>query len=160
MVVRLLTHICVARPQWVPDFHSEGSWWRHQMETFSALLALCEGNSPVNSPHKGQWRGAFMLSLIRDWINRWVNNREAGDLRCHRAHNDVIIIIWPFSRWEIVRKTNLFFIYPTINQIQRNKGWWNDLPAALQHYSVGADKSCWARWWELLCRWWAELNQR
>ena len=33
-------------------------WWRHQMETFSALLALCTGNSPVpvNSPHKGQWQ--------------------------------------------------------------------------------------------------------
>ena len=24
------------------------SWWRHQMETFSALLALCAGNSPVS----------------------------------------------------------------------------------------------------------------
>ena len=23
------------------------SWWRHQMETFSALLAICAGNSPV-----------------------------------------------------------------------------------------------------------------
>ena len=33
------------------------TWWRHQMEIFSALLALCAGNSPVNSPHKGQWRG-------------------------------------------------------------------------------------------------------
>ena len=39
-------------------------WWRHQMETFSALLARCEGNSPVNSPHKGQWRGDLMFSLI------------------------------------------------------------------------------------------------
>ena len=41
-------------------------WWRHQMETFSALLALCAGNSPVpvNSPHKGQWCGALMFSLI------------------------------------------------------------------------------------------------
>ena len=36
------------------------SWWRHQMETFSALLALCEGNPPMVSPHKGQWRGALM----------------------------------------------------------------------------------------------------
>ena len=26
-------------------------WWRHQMETFSPLLAIREGNSPVNSPH-------------------------------------------------------------------------------------------------------------
>ena len=24
-----------------------GIWWRHQMETFSALLAICAGNSPV-----------------------------------------------------------------------------------------------------------------
>ena len=23
------------------------SWWRHAMETFSALLGLCAGNSPV-----------------------------------------------------------------------------------------------------------------
>ena len=47
------------------------SWWRHQMETFSALLALCAGNSPVqvNSPHKGQWRGALTFSLISVWIN-------------------------------------------------------------------------------------------
>ena len=60
-------------------------WWRHQMETFSALLAICAGNSP----HKGQWRGALVFSLICVRINSWVNNREAGDLRCHRAHYDV-----------------------------------------------------------------------
>ena len=28
--------------------------------------------SPVNSPHKGQWGGALMFSLICDWINGWV----------------------------------------------------------------------------------------
>ena len=69
------------------------SWWRHQMETFSALLALCAGNSPVpvNSPHKGQWRGAWMFSLISACINAWVNNREAGDLRRHRGHYDAIV---------------------------------------------------------------------
>ena len=48
---------------------------------------------PVNSPHKGQWRGALMFSLICAWINDWVNNRKAGDLRCHRAHYDVIVKI-------------------------------------------------------------------
>ena len=70
------------------------SWWRHQMETFSALLALCAGNSPgpVNSPHKGQWRGALMFSLICARINDWVNNREAGDLRRHRGHYDVNVM--------------------------------------------------------------------
>ena len=66
------------------------------METFSALLALCAGNSPVpvNSPHKGQWHGALIFSLICAWINDWVNNREAGDLRRHRGHYDVIVMTW------------------------------------------------------------------
>ena len=71
-------------------------WWRHQMETFSALLAIwfLRGihRSPVKSPHKCQWRGALMLSLICALINSRVNNREAGDLRCHRAHYDVTVI--------------------------------------------------------------------
>ena len=71
-----MTRICRTRmwPSLCP-------WWRHQMETFSESLAICAGNSPapVNSPHKGQWRGALMFSLICVWINDWVNNREAGD---------------------------------------------------------------------------------
>ena len=46
----------------------------------------------VTSPHKGQWRGILMLSLICARINRWVNNREAGDLRRRRAHYDVIAL--------------------------------------------------------------------
>ena len=60
-------------------------WWLHQMETFSALPTLCTGNSPVNSTHKGQWRGTLMFSLIC-WINGWVSNHKAGDLRRHRDH--------------------------------------------------------------------------
>ena len=56
--------------------------------------------SPVNSPHKGQWRGALMFSLIHTWINVWVNKRKAGDLRRHRAHYDVIVmILW--RQWSI-----------------------------------------------------------
>ena len=58
---------------------------------FSALLAICS-RSPVNSPHKGQWRGAWMFSLTCDWINGWVNNREASDLGRLRALYDVTIM--------------------------------------------------------------------
>ena len=47
---------------------------------------------PVNSSHKGQWRGDLMFSLIYAWINGWVNNREAGDVRRHRAHHDVTVM--------------------------------------------------------------------
>ena len=49
--------------------------------------------SPVNFPHKGQWRGALMFSLIYAWINDWVNNREAGDLRRQHGHYDVIVML-------------------------------------------------------------------
>ena len=48
---------------------------------------------PVNSPHKCQWRGALMFSLICAWIKVWVNNRGTGDLRRHRAHYDVTVMI-------------------------------------------------------------------
>ena len=42
--------------------------------------------------YKGQWRGALMFSFICAWMNGWVNNREAGDLRRHRVHYDFIVI--------------------------------------------------------------------
>ena len=70
------------------------AWWRHQMEKKSAVQAFVRGihRSPVNSPHKGQRRWALMFSLICVWINGWVNNREAGDLRRFRTHYDVIVM--------------------------------------------------------------------
>ena len=69
-------------------------WWRHQMETFSALLVICAGihRLTVNSQHKGQWRGALIFSLIYAWINVWVNYRKAGDLRRFCAHYGVIVM--------------------------------------------------------------------
>ena len=45
--------------------------------------------SPVNSTHKGQWRGALMFCLI---CTCWVNNRDAGDLGRHLAHYDVTVM--------------------------------------------------------------------
>ena len=48
--------------------------------------------SPVNSPHKGQWCGALMFTLICARVNCSVNNREAGDLRRYRTHYDVIVM--------------------------------------------------------------------
>ena len=70
------------------------SWWRHQMETLSALLTLCAGNSPVTGkfPLQRPLTRSFDFSLIWDWIHSWVNNRDAGDLKHHRAHYDVIVM--------------------------------------------------------------------
>ena len=72
------------------------------METFPRYWPFVRGihRSPVNSPHKGQWRGALMFYLICVWINGWVNNREAGDLRRYRAHYDVTVMrlsCWGFQ---------------------------------------------------------------
>ena len=62
---------------------------------------LCSRNWPfVRGIHrsrwiprtKGQWRGTLIFSLICVWINSWVNNREAGDLRRHRGHYDVSVM--------------------------------------------------------------------
>ena len=60
-----------------------GTWWRHQMETFSALMAICAGKSPVTGEFTAQRpvTRSFDFSLICVWINGWVNNGEAGDLR-------------------------------------------------------------------------------
>ena len=76
------------------------AWWRHQMESFTHSWPFVRGihRSPVNSPHKGQRRGALMFSLICVWINAWVNNREAGDFRCYHAHYSVTVM---GCRWKI-----------------------------------------------------------
>ena len=73
--------------------HDYNSWWRHQMETFSALLALCAGNSPVTGefPAQSPVTRSFDVSLICASIHGWANNRKAGNLRCHRAHYDVTV---------------------------------------------------------------------
>ena len=90
--------------KWTGLCKFSSSWWRHHMETFSALLALCAGNSPVTRefPHKGQWCGALMFSFICAWTNGWENNRDACDLRRNRAHYDVTVtfleIYWSAMR--------------------------------------------------------------
>ena len=75
-------------------YHNKNNvpWWRHQMQTFSALLTSCTGNSPVNSPRKGQWRVGLMFYLICAGTNSWVNNRDAGDLRHPRSHYEDIVM--------------------------------------------------------------------
>ena len=72
--------------------------WKH----FPCYWTFVRGihRPPMNSPHKGQWRGALMFSLICAWINGWVNNRAAGDLRRYRAHYDVTVMqLVPIRFW-------------------------------------------------------------
>ena len=64
--------------------------WNH----FPCYWPFVRGNhrSPMKSPHKGKWRGALIFSLNCAWINGWVNNGEAGDLRRHHARYDATVM--------------------------------------------------------------------
>ena len=105
-----LTYICGTRGSWVKrgpgtcvtnellylnhphgngNLHDDVIKWKHFPGNWPFVWGI--HRSPVNSPHKGQWRGALMFSFICVWINDWVNNREAGDLRRYHAHCDVIV---------------------------------------------------------------------
>ena len=68
----------VSKPDHIP-------WWRHQIETFSVILVLCAGISPVTSDAELWW-----VFLFVPWINRWVNNRGVGDFRRQCVHYDVM----------------------------------------------------------------------
>ena len=70
--------------------HDDIIKWKHFPRYWPFVRVI--HRSPVNSPHKGQWCGSLMFSLICFWINGWVNNREAGDLRRYHAHYDVTVM--------------------------------------------------------------------
>ena len=70
--------------------HDDVIKWKHFPRHWPFVRGI--HRSPLNSPHKGQWRGALMFSLICPWIIGWVNNRETGDFRRHCAHYDVTVM--------------------------------------------------------------------
>ena len=83
-------HWCGKRFHDIGLSHDDVIKWKH----FPRYCPFVRGihRSPVHSPHKGQWRGALMFTLICARINGWVNNREAGDLRRYRTHYDVTVM--------------------------------------------------------------------
>ena len=56
--------------------------------------------SPVNSPQKGQWRGALAFSMICAWTNGWVNNQGAM-FETPSRHYDVTSLGYNCSSEEI-----------------------------------------------------------
>ena len=88
--------------------HNDVIKWKHYPRYWPFVRGI--HRSPVNSQHKGQWRGALVFSLICAWINGWANSRMAGDLRRHRSHCDVTVMVftWHHSRitwsWEVINR--------------------------------------------------------
>ena len=72
------------------------AWWRHHMETFSTLLAICAGNSavagefPPKRPVTRSFDVFFHLCLNKRLSK--TNIGEVGDLKSHRTHYDVIVM--------------------------------------------------------------------
>ena len=79
-------------------YHDDVIKWKHFPHYWPFVRGI--HRSPVNSPHKGQWRGALMFSMICIWINGWVNNHEAVDLTGYRAHYGVTVM----ETWNITRR--------------------------------------------------------
>ena len=82
------------KTNWTCCQHDDVIKWKHFPRNWPFVRGI--HRSPVNFPHKGQWRGALMFSLIYAWINDWVNNHEAGDLRRQHGHYDVIVMSCKF----------------------------------------------------------------
>ena len=94
-MVDILKSGCSSWRRWC--FHDDVMKWKH----FPRYWPFVRGihRSPGNSPHKGQWRGAVMLSLICAWTNSWASNRDAGGFKHHRAHDEVTVM-FPTVRLE------------------------------------------------------------
>ena len=68
------------------------TWWRHKMETFAALQAICAGNSPVTGGFPTQRPVTRSFDVFFDLRLNKRLSREAGDWRRYRAHYDVIVM--------------------------------------------------------------------
>ena len=86
------------------------------METISVLLPICAGNSPMSGEFRAQRQVTRMFSLICARINSWVNNREAGDLRRHRAHYD-FSVMW-YAGFE-VQKVFMRLLFLAVNAVHK-----------------------------------------
>ena len=81
-------------PKWCPwlikspRYHDDVIKWK-----IFRVTGICAGNSPVTGEFLAKASYALMFSLISAWINGWVNNCGSGDLRPHRAHYDVIVML-------------------------------------------------------------------
>ena len=105
-IISLLTHLMKGRCRWYyRQYHDDVIKWKH----FPRYWLFVRGihRSPMNSPHKGQWRGALMFSFIFVRTSSWVNNREAGGLRRHRAHYDVILMLPMALSWK--KSSDLYY---------------------------------------------------
>ena len=127
--------------------------WRHQTETFSVLLALCAGNSPVTGEFPSQRPVTGSFDVFIDWVNDY----KAGDLGRHRVPYYVIVmflktVTWPCTLWgwaslfwcwwfRVVSECILSY---TPHKKFSNTWWWDcGSRNSSKIWNVGCTKSKW-----------------
>ena len=106
-----------------PEDHDDVIKWKH----FPRYGPFVRGihRSPVNPPHKGQWRGALMFSSICAWINGWGNNHEAGDLRRYRTHHyEVIVMYLAFCLIQVMWQSYITGLFFAAHSVYLNVQMW------------------------------------
>ena len=90
------------------SWHFSPSWWRHQMEAFSALLAICAGNSPVTGEYLRSSRAAFdklvILCMLKDAKSKWTSQ---GFINKNMWH--VLIFTYGIQHYSVESVQNLDF---------------------------------------------------
>ena len=71
-------------------YHDGVVKWKHFLRYWPFVKGI--HGSPVDYPHKGQWRWALMFSLICVWTNGWANNRDASYLRRQFTYYDITVM--------------------------------------------------------------------
>ena len=126
--------------------HDDVINWKHFPRYWTFVRGI--HRSSVNSPHKGQSRGALMFSLICAQINGWINNRDASDLRRHRAHYEVIVMQSVSLCFEATPRISCDFEHsdcPDFSQDPSDQEDWHRLKAkqdsvVKRDHSIGSGK--------------------
>ena len=77
-----------------PIRRQDATWWRHQIETFFALLALCAGNSPVSGEFLSQRSVTRSIDVFFDLCLNKRLSKQSGGWWFETPHYDVIVMIW------------------------------------------------------------------
>ena len=151
------------------------SWWHHRMETFSVLLAICAGISPITGEFPARRPVTRSFDVFFDLrLNKWLS-KCAGDLRSHRAHYDVTVMlcrqvttapwevraphharqahtwtIWVATHWSIVRRA----VQATLVMFGDCRSQWRHVTQASIVSQVRTAKFLWQIWlthrpWEI-----------
>ena len=123
--IRILVLMKVVRRYWrvmclIAPCGLESTWWRHQMETFSTLLAFCAGNSPVTGEFPAQRPVTRSFGVFFDLCpNKWLGKQwDAGDLRRHPAYYDVFVMYIPFLNSRARRRCCVWKYHGILNVLK------------------------------------------